>query len=118
MGTTVFPGFVTSTFAYMIAAPFPPIEVNKTIAPQLCTYVRKSQNEPIFAPANQHWWKIYQDWSRHTPQLLLYDYWGLGFVMKPRAEVTKSAPMQMAHATSLGVTSLPLAIILVRSRRP
>jgi len=81
------PGFVTSTFAYFMAAPHPPIEVNKTIVPQLCTYVRKSQEEPIFAPANQRWWKIYQDWSRHTPQLLLYDYWGLGFVMKPRAEV-------------------------------
>lgn len=82
-----YPGFVTSTYAYFFAAKYPPIRVNKTIVPWLCTYVRKAQNLPIFAPVNQHWWKTYQDWARHTSGLMLYDYYGLLFYMKPVAEV-------------------------------
>ncbi len=84
-----YPGFTTSTYAYFFANPYPIIPLNKTIAPQLCTYIRKSQNEPVFAPANQHWWKIYRDWTAHNPDLTMYCYWGLGFVMRPMAEVMK-----------------------------
>ena len=85
------PGFRTGTFAYFANAPYPRIKVNKTIFPRLCTYVRKAQNEPIFAPINQHWWKIYNDWLErgHGPNMLLYDYFGLGFYLKPKAEVLK-----------------------------
>ena len=85
----VWPGFITSTYAYMFASPFPPIAVNKTIVPQLCLYVRKSQNEPIFAPMNAHWWQAYNDWINHTDGLMLYDYYGLGFILKPVADVNK-----------------------------
>ena len=85
----VWPGFVTSTYAYFFAAPYPGIPVNKTISPQLCLYVRKSMNEPVFAPANQHWWKHYNDWARHTDQLMHYDYYNLGFILKPHADVHK-----------------------------
>ena len=85
------PGFRTGTFAYFANAPYPRIKVNKTIFPRLCTYVRKAQNEPIFAPVNQHWWKIYNDWVKHGhgPNIMLYDYFGLGFYLKPKAEVLK-----------------------------
>ena len=84
-----FPGFMTSTFAYFFAAPYPQIEVSKNIQPQFCTYVRKSQAEPIFAPVNQHWWKIYRDWAAHGTSMLDYDYWALGFLMYPKAEAAK-----------------------------
>jgi hypothetical protein len=85
----VWPGFVTSTYAYFFASPYPEIPVNKTISPQLCLYVRKSMNEPVFAPANQHWWKYYNDWARHTDTLMHYDYYNLGFILKPHADVHK-----------------------------
>ena len=38
--------------------------------------------------------------------------------MNPRAEATKSAPTQKAHATSVGIISFALAIILIRWRKP
>ena len=83
----VCPGFMTSTFAYFFACSYPPIKVNKTIVPWLCTYYRKAYNQPIYAPANQDWWKIYNDWAKHTNQLYLYDYYGLGMREAPLAEV-------------------------------
>ena len=83
----VVPGFMTSTFAYFFAATYPPIKLNKTIVPWLCTYYRKAYNQPIYAPANQDWWKIYNDWAKHTDQLYLYDYYGLGMRAAPLAEV-------------------------------
>ncbi|MBQ6923278.1 MAG: DUF4838 domain-containing protein [Kiritimatiellae bacterium] len=83
------PGFVTSTFAYFMAADYPPIPVNKTIVPWICTYPRRAQNEPIFAPVNQNWWRIYQAWANHSKDCLLYDYYGLGFILNPKAEVHK-----------------------------
>ena len=83
------PGFVTSTYAYFMAADFPPIPVNKTIVPWICTYPRRAQNEPIFAPVNQNWWRIYRAWTNHSKDCLLYDYYGLGFWMTPKAEVHK-----------------------------
>ena len=86
----VFPGYITSSYAYMFAVKRPPIKLNKTVAPLLCTYYRKGHNEPIFAPVNQKWWKIYKDWAAHNARdLAMYDYYGLGFVMQPRAEVHK-----------------------------
>ena len=83
----VVPGFMTSTFGYFFAATYPPIKLNKTIVPWLCTYYRKAYNQPIYAPANQDWWKIYNDWAKHTDQLYLYDYYGLGMRAAPLAEV-------------------------------
>ena len=83
----VFPGYMTSTFAYFFAASYPPIKVNKTISPWLCAYYRKAYNQPIYAPANQDWWKIYKDWAKHTNQLYLYDYYGLSMNDTPIAEV-------------------------------
>ncbi|NLN02448.1 MAG: DUF4838 domain-containing protein [Lentisphaerae bacterium] len=86
----VWPGFITSTFAYFFAAPYPPIEVSRNIAPMICTYVRKSQEEPIFSPANRHWWKIYNDWMAHNPNTMLYDYYALGLSIRGGvAEVVK-----------------------------
>ena len=86
----VWPGFITSTFAYFFAAPYPLIEVSKNIAPMICTYVRKSQEEPIFSPANRHWWKIYNDWIAHNPNTMLYDYYALGLSIRGGvAEVLK-----------------------------
>ena len=38
--------------------------------------------------------------------------------MKPRAEVTKSAPTHNAQATSAGMMSLPEQMTLMRSRKP
>ncbi len=84
------PGFLTSTYAYFFCAYFPPIEVSKNIAPMLCTYVRKSQNDPIYAPVNQHWWQMYKDWAAHDDRLQLYDYYGLFLMMKPIAEVIQA----------------------------
>ncbi len=81
------PDFLVSTYAYFFCAYYPPIEVRKNIAPMICTYVRKSQNDPIFAPVNQHWWKMYKDWAAHDDRLQLYDYYGLFLMMKPIAEV-------------------------------
>ena len=81
------PGYMTSTYAYFFAATYPPIKVNKTIVPWLCTYYRKAYNEPIYAPANQNWWKTYRDWAKHTDGLYLYDYYGLGMGDAPLAEV-------------------------------
>ena len=83
------PGFTTSTYAYFCAAPFPEINISRNIQPQLCTYVRKSQAQPLFAPVNQDWWKIYKDWIRHAPGMMDYDYWGLFHLMYPNAEAVK-----------------------------
>ena len=86
----VWPGYTTSTYAYFCAYEFPPIKVNKTVAPLFCAYYRKGHNEPIFAPVNQNWWRNYKAWAAHNARdLALYDYYGLGFVMQPRAEVHK-----------------------------
>lgn len=86
----VFPGFITSTYAYFFTAEYPPIKVNKTIVPMLCTYVHKAANEPYFAPANQHWWKMINDWIAHDNRLMFYDYYSLETMMKPYAEVVQA----------------------------
>lgn len=81
------PGFLTGTFAYFFATEMPKIKVNKTVIPFLCTYYRKAYNQPIYAPANQNWWKIYRDWAAHTPNVYHYDYYGLGRGVNPYAEI-------------------------------
>ncbi len=83
------PGFITSTFAYFMGAPYPEIELSKNIQPQLCAYVRKSQTEPLFAPVNQHWWRMYRDWAAHGADMIDYDYWALSIHLYPKAEALK-----------------------------
>ena len=83
------PGFITSTFAYFMGAPYPQIPISKNIQPQLCTYVRKSQVEPLFAPVNQHWWRMYRDWAAHGRDMIDYDYWALSIHLYPKAESLK-----------------------------
>ena len=82
----VWPGFVTSTFAYFFNANFPAIDVNPTIVPWLCTYGRATHNQPISAPVNRGWWKRYRDWMGHSSEIMLYAYYGLGDGFLPLAE--------------------------------
>ena len=82
----VWPGYVTSTFAYFFNANYPPIDVNPTIVPWLCTYGRATHNQPISAPANRVWWKHYRDWMGHSSEIMLYAYYGLGDGFLPLAE--------------------------------
>ena len=83
------PGFTTSTFAYFFALPFPEVEISKNIQPQFCFYVKKSQANPLCAPVNKQWWKWYSQWAKHAPDMQMYDYWGLGWIMYPKAEAFK-----------------------------
>ncbi len=80
------PGYVTSTFAYFFNANYPPIDLNPTIVPWLCTYGRATHNQPISAPVNRRWWKNYRDWMGHTSETMLYAYYGLGNGVIPLAE--------------------------------
>ena len=82
----VWPGYVTSTFAYFFNANFPAIDVNPTIVPWLCTYGRATHNQPISAPVNRGWWKRYRDWMGHSSEIMLYAYYGLGDGFLPLAE--------------------------------
>ncbi len=84
------PGYESGGFCYFMSAPKPAIEVSKNYSrPWLCTYVRKSQCVPIFAPINQHWWKMERDWAEHSPNCQLYDYYLLFAKIHPFAEVLR-----------------------------
>ncbi len=84
------PGYESGGFCYFMSAPRPAIEVSENYKrPWICTYVRKSQVQPIFAPLNQHWWRTYKDWTAHSPNCQQYDYYMLFSVFHPLAEVVK-----------------------------
>ncbi len=90
------PGYESGGFCYFMSAPMPAIEVSANYKrPWICTYVRKSQVQPIFAPLNQHWWKNYLDWTAHSPNCQQYDYYMLFSVIHPIAEVQKFDLMAM-----------------------
>lgn len=72
-------------------APFPPIEIHPAYQrPWLCTYVRKSRNVPVYGPINQHWWKLYKNWTSYSKECHLYDYYILGAKIHPFAEVQQA----------------------------
>lgn len=83
----IHPGYTTSTFAYFFAKQRPPIAVNKTIIPWLCTYWRGNYHLPVFAPKLKLWADIYEGWADHTKELMLYDYYGLAIGGQPYAEI-------------------------------
>ena len=104
------PGYASGSFCYFISAPFPPIEIHPAYKrPWICTYVRKSRNVPVYAPINQHWWKIYKDWTTYSKECHLYDYYMLFAKIHPFAEVQKADLQAMRdlnylriHSESLG----------------
>ncbi len=84
------PGYESGGFCYFLSAPKPAIEVSKNYKrPWICTYVRKSQSVPIFAPINQHWWQYYKDWTAHSPNCHLYDYYFLFAKIHPISEILR-----------------------------
>ncbi len=92
------PGYVTSTFAYFFAKQKPPIKVNKTIVPWICTYPRNILTEPIYSPRNEVWQKVYEGWAAHSQEIFLYDYYGF-LTGHPYAEIYKE---ELAYQRSLG----------------
>ena len=92
------PGYMTSTFAYFFAKQKPPIKVNKTIVPVICTYPRGILTEPIYSPRNEIWQKVYEGWAAHSQEILLYDYYGF-LSGQPYAEIFKE---ELAYQRALG----------------
>ena len=85
------PGYASGSFCYFMSAPFPPIEIHPAYQrPWLCTYVRKSRNVPVYGPINQHWWKLYKNWTSYSKECHLYDYYILGAKIHPFAEVQQA----------------------------
>jgi len=85
------PGYASGSFCYFMSATFPPIEIHPAYKrPWLCTYVRKSRNVPVYGPINQHWWKLYKDWTSYSKECHLYDYYILGAKIHPFAEVQQA----------------------------
>jgi len=85
------PGYASGSFCYFMSATFPPIEIHPAYKrPWLCTYVRKSRNVPVYGPINQHWWKLYKDWTNYSKECHLYDYYILGAKIHPFAEVQQA----------------------------
>ncbi len=100
------PGYESGGFCYFMSAHKPAIEVSDNYKrPWLCTYVRKSQCVPIFAPINQHWWQYYKDWTAHSPNCHLYDYYLLFAKIHPIAEVLKFDLMGMRDLHFLRIMS-------------
>ena len=81
------PGFETLSYAYFYNHRVPDIKLNKTVGALICNYYRKAYNQPVFAPVNARWWQAYRGWSAGGRQTYLYDYYGLGFIDQPLAEV-------------------------------
>ena len=92
------PGYITGTFAYFFAKQKPPIKINETIVPTICTYPRNIQTEPIYSPRNAIWQKVYEGWTAHSKEVLLYDYFGF-LNGQPYAEIYKE---ELAYQRSLG----------------
>ncbi len=100
------PGYTSGSFCYFMSTPFPPIEIHPAYRrPWLCTYVRKSQTAPIFAPINQHWWKFYKDWTSYSKECHLYDYYILGAKIHPIAEVQQADLRAMRDLNFLRISS-------------
>ena len=100
------PGYTSGSFCYFISAPFPPIEIHPAYKrPWLCTYVRKSRNVPIYAPINQHWWKLYKDWTGYSKECHLYDYYMLFGKIHPVAEVQQADLRAMRDLNFLRIHS-------------
>jgi hypothetical protein len=100
------PGFITSTYSYFMAAPVPPIELSPNIGyTWLCPYVRKSINQPLFAPINQHWWQMMKDWHAVMPNVVHRDYYGLMLSIYPIAEVLAADLRAMRDLGVLRITT-------------
>ena len=100
------PGYTSGSFCYFISAPFPPIEIHPAYKrPWLCTYVRKSRNVPVYAPINQHWWKLYKDWTGYSRECHLYDYYMLFGKIHPVAEVQQADLRAMRDLNFLRIHS-------------
>lgn len=93
------PGYTTSTWAYFFAKQKPPITVNKTIVPVVCTYPRSIYHEPVFSPRNEIWQKCYEGWINHSADSMLYDYYGLCIKGQPYAEIYRE---ELAYQRAIG----------------
>jgi hypothetical protein len=75
------------TYVYFFTVPVPKIPVTKYVRPYFCDYVRKDHKVPIFAPINDIWWKILNEWTKVSDKVVIREYTGIYVFFRPLAEV-------------------------------
>jgi len=82
-----FPKLKIGTYVYFFTVPVPKIPVTNFLRPYFCDYVRKDYKVPIFAPINDMWWRILNNWTAFNANVVMREYTGLFVEFRSIAEV-------------------------------
>lgn len=82
-----YPKMKIGTYVYFFTVPVPKIPTTQFLRPYFCDYVRKDYRVPIFAPINDIWWRILNNWTVVNDNVVMREYYGLFIGFRPMAEV-------------------------------
>ncbi len=82
-----YPRMQIGTYVYFFTVPVPKVPVTSALRPYFCDYVRKDYKVPIFAPINDLWWKMLNEWTKVSDKVVIREYTGLYVYFRPLAEV-------------------------------
>ena len=99
------PNLQIGTYVYFYTVPVPKIPVTSYLRPYFCDYVRKDYKVPIYAPINQHWWRILNEWTQISNNVVIREYTGIYTYFRPLAEVAKFDIQAELKAGALEFTS-------------
>lgn len=81
------PRIQIGTYVYFYTVPVPKVPVTTTLRPYFCPYVRKDQKVPLYAPKNDVWWRIVNEWTQVSDKVVMREYHGLYVGFRPLADV-------------------------------
>ena len=99
------PNLQIGTYVYFFTVQVPKIPVTSYLRPYFCDYVRKDYKVPIFAPVNDIWWRILNEWTKVSDKVVIREYTGLYVYFRPLAEVAACDIRAELDAGALEFTS-------------
>lgn len=93
------PDMLIDSIAYFWMTLIPRTPVSRQLKPRFCPYVRKTHKEPIFAPANDMFWREYTRWGQLNRHVAQYEYF-LYINFRPWCDIMK---LDYAAETDIGV---------------
>lgn len=84
---TGLPKMQIGTYVYFYTVPVPKVPVTSYLRPYFAPYVRKDMKVPLYAPINDIWWRIVNEWAAINPNVVMREYTGLYVNLRPLADV-------------------------------
>ncbi len=107
------PKMEIGTYVYFYTVPVPRIPVTSALRPYFADYVRKDYKVPIYAPINDIWWRVLNEWTQVSDKVVIREYTGIYVNFRPMAEVAahdiraalESGTLEFTSESLLGSTS-------------